>query len=49
MMTKQTVPIYVEVSEQPADEEEAEKLQDQELTWQIEKMVEVMDMELEQE
>lgn len=47
-MKEKNVPIQAEESEYPVDEEEGEHVQVRELAQQIEKIVEAMDMELEQ-
>ncbi len=46
MITQQTIPIQVEESKQLTTEEEGEQKHDRELTEQIEKLIEVTDMEL---
>lgn len=48
-MIEQTTPIQVEELEQPKTKEEGEQMQDRELAQQIEKLVEVTNMELGQE
>lgn len=47
VMIEETTSIQVEELEQPTAEEEDEQMQCQELSQQIEKLIEVIDMELE--
>ena len=49
MMIEKTMPIQVDELEQPVAEEEGEKMQDQKLSQQVEKLIEATDMELEHE
>lgn len=48
-MKEETMSIQVDESEQPSAKKEGERMQDQELSQQIEQLIEVTDMELEQE
>lgn len=48
-MTKKIMPIHVEDLAHLVAEEEGEQMRDQELSQQIEELIELMDMELRQE
>lgn len=48
-MIEKTSSIQVDDSKQPTTEEEGEQMQDREISQQIEKLIEVTDMEMEQE
>ena len=48
-LTEKNVPIHVETTQQPIDEEQGEKVQVQDLPQQVEQMVEAMGIEIEQE